>query len=210
MGIAQAFRGLRLVEVEAGKGARVGVVAKAHVDGIGAVVDGGLQRRQAARRADQIKRHDISSFQGWPARAPWRLSRRASSSAMPFSTSHFLRAPGGRQQDVGRGGAGDAVVHHLPRRALDQVGGDAHVVRLGQRRVFAAPPFDGEHGVLHHVQRMQLEAVDADVEHAVEADMAMGCVLARQADDEMAAHRNAARPRRPGRRLGIRRSRGRG
>ena len=41
--VAQPLRRLRLIKVEAGKGARVGVVAKAHVDRVGAVVDGGLE-----------------------------------------------------------------------------------------------------------------------------------------------------------------------
>jgi len=35
--------------------------------------------------------------------------------------------------------------------------------------------------VLHHVQRMQLEAVDADPQPAVEAGVTVGCALAGQA-----------------------------
>src|SRR5512139_3813071 len=77
----------------------------------------------------------------------------------------FLRTPRWRKQDVGRCGAGDAVVHHFPWRALDQIGGDLRVIRLGQRHVVATLPLDREPGVLHHVQRMQLEPVDPDVEH---------------------------------------------
>ena len=41
--ITQPLRRLRLVEIESRKSARVGVVAKPHVDRIGAVVDGGLE-----------------------------------------------------------------------------------------------------------------------------------------------------------------------
>src|SRR5574340_1136950 len=113
----------------------------------------------------------------------------------------FLRAPPRRQQNIGGSGAGDAVVHHLPRRTLDQVGCNARIVRLAQRFVFATLPFDGEPGVLHHMQRMKLEAIDADLEHTIETDVAVGSVLAGQADDEVAADRDAARPRGPRRRL---------
>ena len=46
MRVAHALAGLGRVEVEPREVARVGVVAQADVDAVGAVVDGGLERRQ--------------------------------------------------------------------------------------------------------------------------------------------------------------------
>jgi hypothetical protein len=58
VGVADAFgHGLR-VEVEAGEIARVGVVLEAEIDGVGTVIDGCLERRQAAGRADEIGQGD--------------------------------------------------------------------------------------------------------------------------------------------------------
>ena len=51
--VADARRRAASVEVEAGEIARIGGVAKAEVDAVGAVVDRGLQRRQVAGRADR-------------------------------------------------------------------------------------------------------------------------------------------------------------
>jgi len=45
---------LLLVEVESGEVTGVGVVAKTDIDGIGALLDGGLERGQASCRADQV------------------------------------------------------------------------------------------------------------------------------------------------------------
>ena len=58
MRVADALTGFGKIEIEAGEVARVGAVAKADVDRVGAVIDGGLQRRQAAGRADEF--HKIS------------------------------------------------------------------------------------------------------------------------------------------------------
>ncbi len=54
----QALVQLLFVKIEAGEMAGVGVVAKSDVDGIGALLDGGLERGQASCRADQV--HDNS------------------------------------------------------------------------------------------------------------------------------------------------------
>jgi hypothetical protein len=54
VGVGDAGLDGGFVEVQAGKVARVGGVAQAQVDAVGAVVDGGLERRQAAGRADQF------------------------------------------------------------------------------------------------------------------------------------------------------------
>ncbi|MEZ5608280.1 MAG: hypothetical protein R3E52_14475 [Burkholderiaceae bacterium] len=54
MGVGNAALYGGLVEVQAGKVARVGGVAQAQVDAVGAMVDGGLERRQAAGGADQF------------------------------------------------------------------------------------------------------------------------------------------------------------
>ena len=54
VGVADAFDHRFLVEVEAGEIARVGVVTVAEIDRIGAIIDRGLERRQAAGRADQF------------------------------------------------------------------------------------------------------------------------------------------------------------
>ena len=102
-GIAQTLRGLGLVEIQAGEVARVGVVAKAHVDRVGAVVDGGLERRQVAGGTDQLHsclrtiriRRSVQArralwVRGSTRGMPCRLPRRASSASMPFSTSHFF------------------------------------------------------------------------------------------------------------------------
>ena len=59
MGVAQALARARGIEVEPGEIARVGLVFEAHVDPVGAVVHGGLERGQVARRADQFRNgHD--------------------------------------------------------------------------------------------------------------------------------------------------------
>ena len=49
---------LLFIKVETGEMAGIGVVAKSDVDGIGALLDGGLERGQASCRADQV--HDNS------------------------------------------------------------------------------------------------------------------------------------------------------
>jgi hypothetical protein len=49
---------LLFIEIEAGEMAGVGVVAPADLNGIGALLDGGLERGQASCRADQV--HDNS------------------------------------------------------------------------------------------------------------------------------------------------------
>ncbi|OIQ78942.1 hypothetical protein GALL_393340 [mine drainage metagenome] len=54
VGVAHAFAQLRVVEVQAGECPCVGLVAQAQIDGVGAGVDGQLQRAQRARRADQL------------------------------------------------------------------------------------------------------------------------------------------------------------
>ncbi|MNT81667.1 hypothetical protein D3C72_2212850 [compost metagenome] len=56
MGVAHALGDGLLVEIEAGEIARIGGVAKTQVDGIGAIVDGRFQGRQAAGGADQFQR----------------------------------------------------------------------------------------------------------------------------------------------------------
>jgi len=55
LGIADALAQRGLVEVAAGEVARVGVVLEAEVDRVGALVDGGLEGRQAAGRADELE-----------------------------------------------------------------------------------------------------------------------------------------------------------
>jgi hypothetical protein len=55
VGVADAFGDRLLVEVEPGEVARVGVVAKAEIDVVGAVVDRRLERRQAARRTHELR-----------------------------------------------------------------------------------------------------------------------------------------------------------
>ena len=52
--ITDAFLQPGVVEVEAGEVACVGVVLEAGIDAIGTVVDGSLERRQAAGRADEF------------------------------------------------------------------------------------------------------------------------------------------------------------
>jgi hypothetical protein len=55
MRIADALGDGDMVEVQAGKVARVGVVPETEVDRVCAVIDGGLQRGQAAGRTDQLR-----------------------------------------------------------------------------------------------------------------------------------------------------------
>jgi hypothetical protein len=55
VGVADAFGDRLVVEVEAGEVARVGVVAKAEIDVVGAVIDRRLERRKAARRTYQLR-----------------------------------------------------------------------------------------------------------------------------------------------------------
>ena len=55
MGVANAFDEALLVEVEPGEVARVGVVAETQIDVVGTVIDGRLERRQAARRTHQLR-----------------------------------------------------------------------------------------------------------------------------------------------------------
>ena len=54
VGVANAFGHGFLVEVEAGKVAGVGVVFETEVNRVGTVIDGGLERRQAASWANEI------------------------------------------------------------------------------------------------------------------------------------------------------------
>src|SRR3546814_6848695 len=54
MRIAYAFCNSGLIEIQAGKIAGVGGIAKPQIDAVGAVIDRRLQGRQAARRADQF------------------------------------------------------------------------------------------------------------------------------------------------------------
>ena len=54
VGVANAFGHGFLVEIKAGKVAGVGVVFETEVNRIGTVIDGGLERRQAASWANEI------------------------------------------------------------------------------------------------------------------------------------------------------------
>ena len=54
VGIAQAFARAFGIEIEASEIARVGLVFEAHVDPVGAVIHGRLERGQVACRADQF------------------------------------------------------------------------------------------------------------------------------------------------------------
>jgi len=54
MGVTDAVTGVALAEIQAGERARVGVAAKAHVDGVGAVVDGPLEGGQITGGADEV------------------------------------------------------------------------------------------------------------------------------------------------------------
>ena len=56
VGVGDALAHLRRVEVEAAEVARVGGVLEAEVDAVGAVIDGGLERRKAAGGADEFDR----------------------------------------------------------------------------------------------------------------------------------------------------------
>jgi hypothetical protein len=49
-----ALAQLRIVEIQAGEVARVGVVLEAGVDAVGAVVDGGLEGGQGAGRTEEL------------------------------------------------------------------------------------------------------------------------------------------------------------
>ena len=62
VGVAYAFARADGIKIEPGEIARVGVVAKADVNAVGAVVDGGFKRGQAARRTHQI--HDGDTLKG--------------------------------------------------------------------------------------------------------------------------------------------------
>jgi hypothetical protein len=55
LGITDAFDQRLLIEIQAGKIARVGVVFQAQINAVGAVVHGSLQRRQTAGRTNQFK-----------------------------------------------------------------------------------------------------------------------------------------------------------
>jgi hypothetical protein len=55
VGVADAFGDRLVVEVEAGEVARVGVVAKAEIDVVGAVIDRRLERREAACGTHQLR-----------------------------------------------------------------------------------------------------------------------------------------------------------
>ena len=54
MGVFDALGDLLVVEIETGEVARVGIVAKTDVDGIGAIVDGRLEHRQIAGGTDEL------------------------------------------------------------------------------------------------------------------------------------------------------------
>ena len=58
MRVAHAFARRSGVEIQPGKVARIGVVAKAHVNAVGAVIDGDFERGQATRRTHQIHDRD--------------------------------------------------------------------------------------------------------------------------------------------------------
>jgi hypothetical protein len=55
VGVADAFGEALVVEVEPGEVARVGIVAKAEINVVGAVIDGRLERRQAAGRTNELR-----------------------------------------------------------------------------------------------------------------------------------------------------------
>jgi hypothetical protein len=71
--VAHAFAGLGRIEVEAGKVARIGVVAQADVYAIGAVVDCGFERRQCAGGTDELgfTHSRITEKDGIIASASW-------------------------------------------------------------------------------------------------------------------------------------------
>ena len=71
MGVAQTFSRARGVEVQAGEIARVGFVLETHVDPIGAVVHGRLERGQVASRADQFWDEHDRLKSGGSARGSW-------------------------------------------------------------------------------------------------------------------------------------------
>jgi len=54
VGIVDAVAHLHRIKVQTGKVARVGGVLEAEVDAVGAMVDGGLEGRQAAGGADEF------------------------------------------------------------------------------------------------------------------------------------------------------------
>ena len=68
MGVTDAVaHGLR-IEIEAGEIACVGIVLEAEIHGVGAIVDGGLEGRQAAGRTDEVGQLGHGWFQAGEAR----------------------------------------------------------------------------------------------------------------------------------------------
>lgn len=64
MGVADGIGDGRFGKIQAGEVARIGRVAKAEVDAVGAVVDGGLPGRQAAGGTNEFERRAVELMAG--------------------------------------------------------------------------------------------------------------------------------------------------
>jgi hypothetical protein len=67
VGVGDALLDAGVVEVEAGEVARVGGVAKAGIDAVGAVIDGDLQRREPAGGTDEFEWGSHGDSMSWRA-----------------------------------------------------------------------------------------------------------------------------------------------